>query len=234
MTISVGLRGVHKYFEFKSGPVKILEDINMTIRSGDFVSIMGPSGSGKTSLLNIIGCLDRPSYGKVLLNERDLAHADESIREAVRLQHIGFVFQSYNLLPTLTVVENVLLPMQLAAAARKSQISKKEMEQRALTLLRLVGLDGRSHESVLRLSGGQQQRVSIARALSNLPGLILADEPTGNLDERSSAEVMDVFRAINENQQITTVLVTHDTKVAGYARRSFYLEGGKLEERRRQ
>ncbi|MBQ7501828.1 ABC transporter ATP-binding protein [bacterium] len=226
--MKVELQGVHKYYEARSGPVKILENINLVIPHGDFVSIMGPSGSGKTSLLNLIGCIDKPGYGKIFLDENDVSGAGEHIREQIRLRHIGFVFQGYNLLPTLTVLENVLLPMQLSNRVQ----NKAEQIKQAMAFLRLVGLDARAKDSVLKLSGGQQQRVAIARALSNLPGLILADEPTGNLDERSSKEVMDVFRVINENQHITTVMVTHDSKAASFAKRVLYLESGQLTERR--
>lgn len=221
------LKGVHKYYQADHGPVKVLENVNLQVPQGGFISVMGPSGSGKTSLLNMLGCLDSPSFGQVILEDTDVASADESVREKIRLHHIGFIFQNYNLLPTLTVLENVLLPMQLA------KVKSAEQNSRAHTLLRLVGLEGRAGDPVSRLSGGQQQRVSIARALSNLPGLILADEPTGNLDGRSSKEVMDVIKSINENQQITTVLVTHDPKVAKYASRIFHLEGARLEERTR-
>lgn len=227
--MEIELRGIQKYHDARSGPMKVLENVNLVIRHGDFISIMGPSGSGKTSLLNIIGCLDVPSFGKLLINGKEIPSADESLRESIRLRHIGFVFQNYNLLPTLTVVENVLLPMQLAA----TEPSKEKQLSRAQSLLRLVGLESKVNESVLKLSGGQQQRVAIARALSNIPGIILADEPTGNLDERSSREVLEVFRAINENQQITTIMVTHDSKAASYAKRIFNLEGGKLEEVRK-
>jgi len=224
--VKVELRGIHKYFDSRGGPIKVLENVSLVIPHGDFVSIMGPSGSGKTTLLNMIGCIDSPSYGKVLLKDKDISGATEDMREMIRLRHIGFVFQSYNLLPTLTVVENVELPMQLLGESKR-----QEQFKNAMTLLRLVGLDARANDSVLKLSGGQQQRISIARALANLPGLILADEPTGNLDERSSKEVMDVFRAINENQHITTIMVTHDSKVANYAKRVLYLESGHLTER---
>lgn len=218
------LQGVHKYFDTPSGPIKILENINLQVAQGGFISVMGPSGSGKTTLLHLLGCLEQPSFGKVFLEDTEVTDAEETIRERIRLHHIGFVFQNYNLLPTLTVIENVLLPMQLANVKTAEQIT------RAQSLLRLVDLENRAHDPVTRLSGGQQQRVAIARALSNLPGLILADEPTGNLDGRSSKEVMDVLKSINDHQQITTVLVTHDPKVAAYARRTFHLEGGRLKE----
>jgi len=222
--VKLELRGVHKYFEAPSGPVKVLENVSLQVPQGGFMSVMGPSGSGKTTLLNLLGCLEQPSFGKVILEDTDVTDAEESVRERIRLHHIGFVFQNYNLLPTLTLLENVLLPMQLAGVNREEQLN------RAQSLLRLVGLEGRANDSVTRLSGGQQQRVAIARALSNLPGLILADEPTGNLDGRSSKEVMDVLRSINDHQQITTVLITHDPKVAAYARRIFHLESGRLRE----
>ncbi len=226
--MKVTLRNVHKYHEAQSGPVKVLENINLEIPHGDFISIMGPSGSGKTSLLNLIGCLEKPSFGKILYNDKDVTDADESFCELMRLKHIGFIFQNYNLLPTLTVLENVMLPMQLS----KRVPNVEEQRQQALSLLRIVGLNRRADESVFKLSGGQQQRVAIARSLSNLPGLILADEPTGNLDEESTRSVMEVFKLINENRQLTTVMVTHDSKVAEYANRVFYLEGGHLTERK--
>ncbi len=225
--MKVNLRNVHKYHDTQSGPVKVLENINLEIPHGDFISIMGPSGSGKTSLLNIIGGLERPSFGQVYYNDKDVTGADEAFVEYMRLKHIGFIFQSYNLLPTLTVLENVMLPMQLS---RRVTDPQEQMNQ-ALSLLRVVGLEKRRDDSVLKLSGGQQQRVAIARSLSNLPGLILADEPTGNLDEVSTKTVMEVFKDINQNQQLTTVMVTHDSKVAEYANRVFYLEGGHLTER---
>lgn len=225
--MKIELQGVHKYFDARSGPIKILENVSLVIPTGDFVSIMGPSGSGKTTLLNIIGCLEHPSYGKVFLDSIDVSGASENDLEQVRLNRIGFVFQSYNLLPTLTVLENVQLPMQLSGRVKE----RNEQINQAMTFLRLVGLDARAKDPVTRLSGGQQQRVAIARALANLPKLILADEPTGNLDERSSKEVMDVFKVINEHQRITTVMVTHDSKAANYGKRVLYLEGGHLVER---
>ena len=228
--MKISLRNVTKFHDSQSGPIKVLENISLEIPQGDFISIMGPSGSGKTSLLNIIGCLDVPSFGQVFYNDKDVTNADEAFCETLRLKHIGFIFQSYNLLPTLTVLENVMLPMQLS----KRVPSTVEQTKQALSLLRIVGLEKRANESVLKLSGGQQQRVAIARSLSNLPGLILADEPTGNLDEESTRSVMDVFRAINGNQQLTTIMVTHDSKVAEYANRVFYLEAGHLVEKTRR
>ncbi len=219
--MNVSLMGVHKYYH--SGlPVKVLDNLNFRVSTGGFVSVMGPSGSGKTTLLNLIGCLDRPDYGKILLEETDVAAADESVREAVRLHHVGFIFQSYNLLPTLTVEENVLLPMQLAG------VRKVEQRARCQTLLRSVGLERKARRNVTELSGGEKQRVAIARALANLPGLLLADEPTGNLDGKATKQVMEVIRAVNETENITTILVTHDPMVAAYADELYYLDNGSL------
>ncbi len=218
----VRLNAVHKYYESPAGPVKVLENVTLHIPSGAFVSLMGPSGSGKTTLLNLIGCLDNPTFGQVILEDRDVANANEATRERIRLRHIGFVFQNYNLLPTLTVFENVILPMQLASLRRS------ERDERAVMLLKAVGLDQRANQPVNSLSGGQQQRVAIARALANLPRLILADEPSGNLDGRATKEVMQVLKSINDTQKVTVVLVTHDPAVAAYAEQVYYLEGGRL------
>ncbi|MEW6278958.1 MAG: ABC transporter ATP-binding protein [Candidatus Eremiobacterota bacterium] len=220
--MNVRLTGVHKYYPSPAGPCKVLENVNLHIPSGGFVSIMGPSGSGKTTLLNLVGCLDTPTFGQVMLEDRDVATADESARERIRLHHIGLVFQNYNLLPTLTVLENVLLPMQLASVRRSEQ------EERGLTLLKAVGLDQRAGQRVSSLSGGQQQRVAMARALGNLPRLVLADEPTGNLDGRASREVMEVLKSINDTQRVTVILVTHDPAVAAYAEQVYYLEDGRI------
>lgn len=220
--MNVRLNGVHKYYETPAGPSKVLENVTLHIPTGAFISLMGPSGSGKTTLLNLIGCLDNPTFGQIMLEERDVAKADEGTRERIRLRHIGFVFQNYHLLPMLTVLENVVLPMQLAGLRRSEQ------NDRAMMLLKAVGLDQRAVQKVNSLSGGQQQRVAIARSLANLPRLILADEPSGNLDGRSTKEVMQVLKSINDTQKVTVVLVTHDPAVAAYAEQVYYLEGGRL------
>ncbi|MCD6309970.1 MAG: ABC transporter ATP-binding protein [Candidatus Eremiobacteraeota bacterium] len=218
----VRLSGIHKFFETDAGVQRVLQNLNLEVAKGDFIAIMGPSGSGKSTLLFLIGCLDIPSFGKVILEDTDVTQENESMREKIRLRHIGFIFQSFYLMPNLSVSENVLLPMQLLG------LPKKKSEGRALSLLRLVGLEKKANDLPNSLSGGQQQRTAIARALANMPGLILADEPTGNLDTKSGKEVMEVIRSINENQGLTTIVVTHDPKIASYAKQIYYLSDGKL------
>lgn len=218
----IDVKAVHKYFDSASNKLRVLENVDLLVEKGEFIAIMGPSGTGKSTLLSLMGCLDLPTFGQILLDDVDITQEGETVRERIRLHHIGFIFQHYNLIPTLDALENVVLPMQLAG------VKPGERDQRSISLLRLVGLEGKAHEPVANLSGGQQQRVSIARALSMLPGLILADEPTGNLDARTSKEVMDVLRTVNENQDITTVVVTHDPKVASFAHKVYYLDDGRL------
>jgi len=220
--MKIALQGVYKYIESEAGSIKVLENVNMVVEQGEFVGIMGPSGSGKSTLLYIIGCLDAPSFGQILLKDVDISQEPEAVREQIRLHHIGFVFQNFNLLPTLTVIENIMLPMQLAGTYRG------ERKSRAESLLRLVNLEEKAAEKTTHLSGGQQQRVAIARAMANNPGTILADEPTGNLDGKSGKEVMEVINSIHDNQKITIVMVTHDPKIASYADRIYYLDDGKL------
>lgn len=220
--MKVRLISVHKFWETRSGKLRVLENVNVEFKSGDFIAIMGPSGSGKSTLLFLLGCIDLPNFGHIFLDETDITAQSETIREKIRLNHIGFIFQNYFLIPTLTVVENIMLPMQLAGSY------PKDRESRSMTLLRLVGLEQKAMEKPMTLSGGQQQRVAIARALANLPGLLLADEPTGNLDTRTSKEIMEVLRTVNEHQKLTTIVVTHDPKIASYASRSYYLDEGRL------
>lgn len=218
----VRMVSVHKYWETQSGKLRVMENINVEFKSGDFIAIMGPSGSGKTTMLFLLGCIDLPNFGSILLDETDITKQTETIREKIRLNHIGFIFQNYHLIPTLNVMENVMLPMQLANRY------KKEREARCQSLLRLVGLEKKFYEKATNLSGGQQQRAATARALANLPGLLLADEPTGNLDTKGTKELMEVLKSINENQKLTTIIVTHDPKVASYANRTYYLDEGRL------
>lgn len=217
----VSLQGVHKVYG-KTRPAKVLDDVSLSIESGDFVAITGPSGSGKSSLLNLLGCLDYPTFGQIFFDQRDVSKAGESVREKIRLQHIGFVFQNYQLLPALTVKENVMLPMQLVGVAAV------ERQARVQGLLRMVGLEKQADQRIGLLSGGQQQKVAVARALANLPGLLLADEPTGSLDGQATLQVMDMIREVNRSRSVTTVLVTHDPQVAAYAQRIYRLENGTL------
>ncbi len=220
--MNVRVQNLRKYFEASAGIIKVIDNASLTVEKGDFIAIMGSSGCGKSSLLFLLGCIDAPTFGSIYLDNVDVSEADEATREKIRLFNIGFVFQNYNLLPTLTVIENIILPMQLG------DTFKGQREARALALLRVVGLEEKKDDKPSNLSGGQQQRVAIARALANKPGLLLADEPTGNLDAKTSREIMQVLRSINETQEVTLIMVTHDPKSASVANRIFYLENGQL------
>ncbi|MFH0802585.1 MAG: ABC transporter ATP-binding protein [bacterium] len=221
--VKITIEKLHKYMETPSGTIKILENVNLEVAKGEFIAIMGPSGAGKSTLLYMVGCLDVPTFGHLYLDEVDVTEVAENVREKIRLKHIGFIFQNYHLLPTLNVLENVTLPMHILGT-----LSPAERESRGLGLLRLVGLEERAQERPSNLSGGQQQRIAIARAMANAPGLILADEPTGNLDAKTGKEIMEVIRSISENQGITTILVTHDPKIASSAQKNYYLVDGKI------
>ena len=206
--------------------VPILHDISLTIQSGEFVSIMGPSGSGKSTLMNIIGCLDRPTEGEYMLNDVNILTADESKLALIRNEYIGFVFQHFNLLPRLSAVENVELPLVYGG------VKKAERRKRALEALGKVGLADRVHHLPNELSGGQKQRVAIARAIANNPTFIMADEPTGALDTKSGEQVMDIFTKLNA-EGTTIVMVTHEEEVAAYSSRRIVLRDGKINEDRR-
>nr|MBC8446392.1 ABC transporter ATP-binding protein [Chloroflexota bacterium] len=198
--------------------VRALDGVNLTMRRGEMVAVMGPSGSGKSTLLNMLGALDRPTSGRVLVNDQDLATIKNVDR--FRAQTVGFVFQFYNLLPTLTARENIEVPMQ------GQPISRGQRRQRAEELLHLVGLGERMHHQPAQLSGGERQRVAIARALANEPAILLADEPTGNLDSQSGMEVMDLLQEINRQRDMTMLLVTHDPRVARTAQRILTMHDG--------
>ncbi|WP_368937144.1 ABC transporter ATP-binding protein [Bacillus sp. SH8-8] len=206
--------------------VPILHGISLTIQSGEFVSIMGPSGSGKSTLMNIIGCLDRPTEGEYMLNDVNILTADESKLALIRNEYIGFVFQHFNLLPRLSAVENVELPLVYGG------VKKAERRKRALEALVKVGLADRVHHLPNELSGGQKQRVAIARAIVNNPTFIMADEPTGALDTKSGEQVMDIFTKLNV-EGTTIIMVTHEEEVAGYSSRHIVLRDGKITEDRR-
>ncbi len=201
--------------------VRALQGVDLAVRRGDLVAIMGPSGSGKSTLLNMIGALDRPTQGTVCVNGRDLAAVRDLDR--FRAQEVGFVFQMHNLIPTLTAVENVMVPM------RAARLRRAERLPRARRLLELVGLAERADFYPAQLSGGERQRVALARALANQPALILADEPTGNLDSESGAQVMELFQRLNVEQGVTVIIVTHDPMVALSCRRIVTLRDGRVD-----
>ena len=218
------LKGVHKVYNTGRRPNKILDGVDLVVPSGQFVAVTGPSGAGKSSLLYLLGCLDYPDFGEIHLGDRNVAADGESLREKIRLRHIGYVFQDFRLLPALTVMENITLPMQLAG------VSGAESRQRGRDLLRLINLERERDQYPPTLSGGQKQKVAIARALGNLPELLLADEPTGNLDAASTVEVLEVLRSINKSRTLTTIMVTHDPQAAKFAERRIMLDRGRLTE----
>ncbi|NCI48017.1 ABC transporter ATP-binding protein [Sediminibacterium sp. WSJ-3] len=218
----IRLEDIRKSYFMGSQAIPVLKGISLEIFRNEYVALMGPSGSGKSTLMNILGCLDSPTGGKYILNGKDVSKMPDDDLAEVRNIEIGFVFQQFNLLPRLTAAENVALPLIYAG------VGKKERLERAMEALTKVGLDSRSHHKSNELSGGQIQRVAIARALVNNPSLLLADEPTGNLDTRTSAEVMEIFGKIQQAGN-TVVLVTHEEDIAAYAHRVVRLRDGLIE-----
>lgn len=218
----IELDHIHKTYTMGDVEVHALRGVSLTIKKGEFVAIMGASGSGKSTTMNIIGCLDRPTRGTYVLDGQDVSQLTKDERADIRSQKIGFVFQGFNLLSRTSAIENVELPMLYAG------IDAKERLLRSRAALAAVGLEGREENHPNQLSGGQQQRVAIARALVNQPALILADEPTGNLDSRTSVEVMEVFQRLNREQEITLVLVTHESDIAEYAQRVVVFKDGRI------
>jgi len=202
--------------------VQALRDVTLQIRKGEIVAIMGASGSGKSTLMNILGCLDRPTRGGYVLDRTDVSSLNTDQLAQIRNKKIGFVFQNFNLLNRTTALENVELPLYYNGTPAKDRI------RRAREVLRMVGLEGREDHIPSRLSGGQQQRVAIARALVNHPALILADEPTGNLDTRTSLEIMEIFQNLNRNSGITILIVTHEPDIAAYTGRHIQFRDGKV------
>ncbi len=217
------MQQVHKRYGLKGAEVHALRGVDVTITAGEFVAIMGPSGSGKSTLMNIIGCLDLPDTGTYYLNDEDVTALGEDALARVRNRTVGFVFQSFNLLPRTSVLENVETPLIYAG------IEKRERQHRARTLLENFGLTDRLHHLPNQLSGGQQQRVAIARALANRPSILLADEPTGNLDTTTGEEVMDILEALNRDDGITVIVITHESGVTERAQRRLALHDGRLE-----
>lgn len=202
--------------------LEVLKDVSLDIFKNEYVALMGPSGSGKSTLMNILGCLDTPTAGKYILNQQDVSKMEDNSLAEVRNKEIGFVFQQFNLLPRLTALENVALPLVYGG------IPKKQRNEKALHVLDMVNLSDRSHHRPNELSGGQSQRVAIARALVNDPAIILADEPTGNLDTKTSYEIMEIFNAIYSRGN-TIVLVTHEEDIANHAHRIIRLRDGVIE-----
>ncbi len=213
------LKKTYKIGEFT---INAVDGITLSINKGDFISFMGPSGSGKTTLLNLIGCIDKPTEGSIFLEEKEISTLSEKELDLLRLNKIGFVFQRINLIPVLSAIENVILPMELA-----NNLKTKEMLEKGKELLALVGLSHRINHRPAQLSAGEQQRVGIARALANNPTLILADEPTGNLDSKTTMEVIDLFTKINENSH-TIILVTHNLEVAKASKKILTMKDGKI------
>lgn len=218
----ISLRDIHKSYFLGKQELPVLKGIDLTVFRNEYVALMGPSGSGKSTLMNIIGCLDTASSGTYILNGKDVSHMDDDELAAARNVEIGFVFQQFNLMPRLSAWENVAVPLIYAGVPRK------EREERAWAMLEKVGLKERGKHNPNELSGGQSQRVAIARALINNPSLILADEPTGNLDTKTSIEIMDLFSDIHANGN-TVMLVTHEDDIARHTRRIVRIRDGVVE-----
>jgi putative ABC transport system ATP-binding protein len=219
----IELKNVHKVYPMGEVSVPALRGINLTIHPGEFVAIMGPSGSGKSTLMHLLGCLDLPSDGVVQLDGKDITELDEDTLAQIRGKKVGFVFQTFNLIPTLTAQENVELPLFFQGVPREKR------RARAAELLRKVGLDGRLHHRPAQLSGGERQRVAIARALANDPEIILADEPTGNLDSESGEAILELLAQLHREGK-TIILVTHNPEAAAYAQRIVRIRDGRLVE----
>ena len=217
--ITIRLRGIKKLYRIGDQEVAALNGINLDIHKGEFVALMGPSGSGKSTLMNILGCLDRPSLGSYQLEGKEVAHLSDDALAVKRNKHIGFVFQNFNLLSRISSLDNVALPLVYAG------VGLKEREERAMHFLDTVGLADRAHHLPNELSGGQRQRVAIARALVNAPEIIMADEPTGNLDTKSTKEIMDIFEKMHSMGR-TMILVTHEPDIAICASRQLLVRDG--------
>jgi len=222
-TPAIQIDDLTKVYKVGETEVHALRGVTYRVEAGDFLAIMGPSGSGKSTLMNIIGCLDKPTTGQYLLEGEEVSTFDRDKLARIRNQKIGFVFQTFNLLPRTTALENAELPLLYA-----SNIHSKQRTELALKALESVGLKDRAHHKTNQLSGGEQQRTAIARALLNSPSLILADEPTGNLDTKTSAEIMEIFTRLNEDKKITLVMVTHEPDIACYAKKRIYMRDGKI------
>jgi len=219
----VETRDLHKYYFLRGETVKALRGINIQVRYGEYVSILGPSGSGKTTLFNMIGGLDRPTKGQVILDGRDISKLTPAQMAWVRCHKIGYIFQTFNLIPILTALDNVMLPMVFAG------LSREKREEKARSLLERVGLGDRLHHRPNELSGGQQQRVAIARALANDPDIVLADEPTGNLDLNTGLKIVHLLRDLNKEKNVTIITATHDLKMIDVSDRIMWIRDGIIE-----
>jgi putative ABC transport system ATP-binding protein len=223
----IHLENLKKNYFLGKQVIEVLKGISLDIRKNEYVALMGPSGSGKSTLMNILGCLDTPTSGKYILNDKDVSSTTDNELAEVRNKEIGFVFQQFNLLPRLSAVENVALPLVYAG------VPKRQRMQKAMQVLEKVSLSDRSHHKPNEMSGGQNQRVAIARALVNDPSIILADEPTGNLDSKTSYEIMEIFTRIHDAGN-TVILVTHEEDIANYAHRIVRLRDGVIESDKRK
>jgi putative ABC transport system ATP-binding protein len=218
----ITIKNIRKTYQSGDIEVQALQDISLTIKPGEFTAIVGPSGSGKTTLLNIIGGLDSPTIGSVKINETDITQLPENELIDFRLHHIGFIFQSYNLIPVLTAKENVEFLMLL------QKKNEQAINERTLKLLKAVGLEDQIHKRPNEMSGGQQQRVAVARALASKPSFILADEPTANLDSKSSENLLNIMQRLNRDEKTTFIFSTHDQRVIDKANRIITIEDGKI------
>ncbi len=223
----IRLRGVTRLYGQGAAEVRALDRVDLDIARGEFVAIMGPSGSGKSTAMNVIGCLDRPTSGQYLFEGVEIAGLDRDQRALLRRNYLGFIFQGYNLLPRTSALDNVELPLIYKGMPRAERIA------RALEALEMVGLKGREHHDPSQLSGGQQQRVAIARALAGDPRVLLADEPTGNLDTRRSVEIMELLVSLRRQRELTIVMVTHEDDMAAYADRIIWMVDGRIDSERR-
>ena len=222
----IELRDIHKTYHLGEVDLPVLKGISLSIARGELVALMGASGSGKSTLMHVLGCLDHASRGEYWLDGREISGLSAKERARVRNRTIGFVFQSFNLLARTSALENVMMPLSYAA----DHLTERQMQQQATELLQRVGLADRIHHQPSQLSGGQQQRVAIARSLVNTPQILLADEPTGNLDSRTSEEILRMFQDLNRRESLTIVLVTHDPEVAHHAQRIIHIKDGLIED----
>ena len=224
----VRTRGVKRVYQMGKLSLEALKGIDMEVQRGEYISIMGPSGSGKSTLFNMIGALDKPTEGKVYIDEVDVAQLDAYELAWLRCRKIGYIFQTFNLIPVMTALENVTLPMIFAGLATDEAIDK------GVGLLSLVGLGERVQHKPLELSGGQQQRVAVARALANDPAIVLADEPTGNLDRKTGREIIELLRELNQEKQVTIISATHDLKMLDVSDRILWVQDGRITKNQRR